>query len=76
MLGLLLCSCTQPRYLFDVKFIQYNAHGMDEEEPGIDWGGLYREFMNTVVDDLFDPETLTLMMHVPDHVRHEGPYLV
>lgn len=62
----------QKEFLFQVKFRTFNAQGRDEEEPGADWGGLYREALNSFVEDLFDPEALTLCTPVPNARNHVG----
>jgi hypothetical protein len=59
-------------YLFPVKFRTFNAQGADEDEPGADWGGLYREAINSIVEDLFDVEALTLCIPVPNSRNHVG----
>ena len=62
----------QKEYLFPVGFVVFNSRGQDEDEAGLDWGGLYREAMNTMVDDLFDPDVLNLFIRVPNAASHAG----
>ena len=50
----------------------FNANGGDEDEQGLDWGGLYREAVNTFVEDVFDPETLNLCIPTPNFTNHIG----
>jgi hypothetical protein len=60
----------QKEFVFPVKFRTFNATGGDEDESGLDWGGLYREAMNTFVEDVFDVETLTLCIPTPNLLNH------
>lgn len=60
----------QKEFLFPVKFKTFSASGGDEDESGLDWGGLYREAMNTFVEDVFDTEALTLCIPTPNLANH------
>ena len=60
----------QKEFLFPVKFKTFSATGGDEDEQGLDWGGLYREAANTFVEDVFDADTLTLCIPSPNLTNH------
>ncbi|CAE7873681.1 HERC1, partial [Symbiodinium sp. KB8] len=58
--------------MFRVTFQTFDERGRDVDEPGLDWGGLYRELLNSAVEDLFDPESLNLFIPVPNSRTHVG----
>lgn len=59
-------------YVFPVKFRVFGSNGQTIDEPGIDWGGLYSEAINSFVLDVFDDEAVRLCVPVPNEVTHVG----
>jgi E3 ubiquitin-protein ligase HERC2 len=41
-------------------------------EAGMDWGGLYRDTLERMVDDLFNPQLLDLFCQTPNGLREAG----